>query len=45
MKHGVACLQPPVKYPQIPANLIGYIGILIWRIQVHVCGRLYLMSL
>ena len=29
---GVASLQLPAKYPQLPVNLIGLIGTLIWRI-------------
>ena len=32
----MASLQLPAKYPQLPALLIGQIGTLIWRIQVHV---------
>ena len=33
IKLGVASLQLPVTYPQLPALLCGQIGTLIWRID------------
>ena len=36
MKYGVGSLQLPVRYPQLPANLIGQIETFIWRIHLHV---------
>ena len=35
---GVASLQLPAKYPQLPALLIGQIQTLIWRIDILVLG-------
>ena len=32
MKYGVVSSQLPVKYPKLPAYLIGLIETLIWRI-------------
>ena len=37
MKCAVISIQLPVKYPQLPAYLIGYIETLIWRI--HALGN------
>ena len=34
MEYGVASHQLPVKYPQLPAHLIGFIMTLIWRIYI-----------
>ena len=46
IKLAEASLQLPATYPQLPALLIGQIGILIWRIvhhyNHHSCKLMYL---
>ena len=44
MIEGVASLQLPVKYYQLPAVLIGYIGTLIWC-RCQACQWAYIYSL